>query len=61
MSAKWCSLCNRNVVPQKKFNWLLFIVLFLTAIGWFLYLLYYFIIKGKKCPICGNKSFSHTH
>lgn len=48
----WCNLCNRNVVPQKEFNWLVFI--FLCG---FFYVPYY-LLKEKKCPICGGTNFS---
>jgi len=47
----WCNLCNRNVVPQKKFNWLVFI--FLCGI---FYLPVYWLQK-LKCPICGGTNF----
>jgi hypothetical protein len=52
MSApKFCNLCNRNVVPVKKINWLVFIFL----CGLF-YMPFYFF-KSKKCPICEAKNF----
>jgi hypothetical protein len=51
-SAKWCNLCNRNVVPTKKFNWLLFI--FLCGI---FYLPYYWFFKKETCPICEADNF----
>lgn len=50
--AMWCDLCKRNVIPSKNFNWLF--AIFLLAIPY----LIYFYFKKKKCPICGNKSFS---
>lgn len=50
---RYCNLCNRNVIPRKKFNWLVF--LFTLAIP---YLIYYVLIKGKRCPICTGDSFS---
>jgi len=49
--AKWCNLCNRNVIPNKKFNWLVF--LFLCGI---FYIPYYLLKKGK-CPICEGDNF----
>ncbi|MFA6002137.1 MAG: hypothetical protein WC828_08540 [Thermoleophilia bacterium] len=48
----WCNLCNRNVVPTKDFNWLVFI--FLCGV---LYLPIYWL-QGKKCPICQGRNFS---
>lgn len=48
---KWCNLCNRNVVPKKPFNWLLFIFLF-----GILYLPFY-LMKAKTCPICSANNF----
>jgi len=50
---KWCNLCNRNILPKKDFNWLVFI--FLCGI---FYLPYYFFFKKDKCPICGGDNFS---
>jgi len=50
-SPAWCNLCNRNVIPGKKFNWLLFIFLcglFYLPIYWF---------QAKKCPICQGENF----
>jgi len=49
----WCNLCNRNVTPEKEFNWILF--LFLCGIP---YLLYYLVIKKSVCPICHARNFS---
>lgn len=50
-SPAWCNLCNRNIVPQKKFNWLIFIFL----CGLF-YLPVYWLQKAK-CPICQGENF----
>ncbi|MDR2885730.1 MAG: hypothetical protein LBU95_02985 [Rikenellaceae bacterium] len=47
----WCNLCNRNVVPEKKFNWLVFIF----CCGIF-YLPFYWMSKAK-CPICKANNF----
>lgn len=49
---KYCNLCNRNVIPGKKFNWLVFFLL----CGIF-YVPYYFL-KKDKCPICDSDNFS---
>ena len=51
---KYCNACDRMVQPSKKFS-----------IGWFLilnvfYLPYWIFLKGKACPICGNKGL-HSH
>jgi hypothetical protein len=48
----WCNLCKRNVVPTKKFNWLVFI--FLCGI----FYLPVYLLQAKKCPICQASSFS---
>ena len=54
---KWCNLCNRNIIPTKKFNWIIFLLLFFfTWVLWPFYLLYYWI-KLPKCPICKSDSF----
>ena len=50
-SPNYCNLCNRNVVPTKEFNWLLFIFL----CGCF-YLPFYWMAE-KKCPICAGTNF----
>jgi hypothetical protein len=47
----YCNLCRRNVVPEKKFNWLIFI--FLCGI---FYLPFYWMGKGK-CPICKGTNY----
>jgi hypothetical protein len=50
-SPVWCNLCNRNVMPFKKFNWLIFIFLcgiFYLPVYWF---------TSKKCPICQGSNF----
>ena len=51
--AKYCPNCKRMVTPTKKFNW--WIVIFLG--GWLWYLPFY-LLKGKKCPICQSKCMS---
>jgi hypothetical protein len=55
---KYCEICERNVEPQKKFNWLAFLVLCLIGgAGVYLYIPYYFLIKQKRCPICNGRQF----
>jgi len=49
----WCNLCNRNVTPEKNFNWLLFF--FGCGIP---YLLYYTIFVKSGCPVCHARNFS---
>lgn len=53
--ASFCPLCNRAIVPEKKFSWGWFLLLCVTGIGGIFYLIHYFIFKKKQCPICGNK------
>lgn len=48
----YCNLCKRNVVPEKTFNWLIFI--FLCGI---FYLPFYWMQK-PKCPICKGTNYS---
>lgn len=48
----WCNLYNRNIIPQKKFNWLVFI--FLCGI----FYLPIYLLQKAKCPICGAINFS---
>lgn len=47
----WCNLCNRNVVPQKKFNWL--VAIFLCGI----FYLPIYLLQKAKCPICQGINF----
>jgi len=54
---RYCEICERNIEPQKKFNWIAFLVLFLTGIGPIFYVFYYFIFKRKRCPICNGRQF----
>ena len=50
-SPVWCNLCNRNVVPTKDFNWLVFI--FLCGVCY----VPYYIMKKAVCPICKGTNF----
>lgn len=50
--AKFCPLCQRQVVP-KKMSILVFILL--LFIGILPGLIYWAACHGKKCPICGCK------
>lgn len=56
MSAKYCTLCDRMVAPNKRFSWAIFLLLCITGIGGIFYLLWYFFFTGKSCSICGNKN-----
>jgi hypothetical protein len=47
----WCNLCNRNIEPLKKFNWLVFI--FLCGI----FYLPVYLLQKAKCPICHANNF----
>jgi hypothetical protein len=54
---KFCMLCNRNVIPGKRFNGVVFLILFiLFIIPGILYIIYYFT-KTESCPICKGTSF----
>ena len=47
----YCSLCKRNVTPEKKFNWLVFLLLcgvFYLPVYW---------MQKQKCPICSGVAF----
>ena len=50
-SPSYCTLCQRNVVSTKKFNWLLFI--FLCG----LFYLPFYWMQSRKCPICTGEAF----
>jgi hypothetical protein len=47
----YCKLCNRNIVPEKKFNWLVFI--FLCGI----FYLPFYLMQKAKCPICKGTNY----
>ncbi len=54
----WCSICRKNVIPDKEFNWLTFFFLcLLCGIGGLFYLIFYWL-KKPICPICGGRDFS---
>ena len=56
-SPRFCNLCNRNVIPSKNFNGVVFLLLlFLGIIPGIIYLIYY-LAKSRKCPICKSTSF----
>ena len=50
---KYCKNCKQNVKPIKKFSWGMFI-LFLGVF----YLIYYFLLKRKSCPMCHSRNFT---
>lgn len=55
MKPMYCNLCMRNVMPTKKVNWILFIILLVIGIlPGILYAFYYLIKPKTLCPICGN-------
>ncbi|XER13279.1 hypothetical protein SATMO3_35300 [Sporomusa aerivorans] len=56
---KFCICCKQIVYPTKKVNWILLMLLCLiTSGGWVvIYIPYYFLFKGKKCPICNGNEF----
>jgi len=54
---KYCMACNQNVTPTKKFSVLWFLINCLWLIGGVFYVLYYFTIKKKVCPICNGSQF----
>ncbi|MGL5764288.1 MAG: hypothetical protein ACRCX8_01475 [Sarcina sp.] len=55
MKTGYCSLCKRDVVVKKNFNWVVFLLFCLTGIGGIFYIAYYLIKKKDRCPICGCK------
>jgi hypothetical protein len=53
---KYCKSCEREVKPVKKFSWVIFLLgLLAVGVGAAIYLLYYWLLKSKQCPICGRK------
>lgn len=52
---KYCPNCNKNVYPSKRFTGLDMLLVLIT--GGF-YLIWYFIVKSKRCPSCGSP---HLH
>ena len=58
---KYCTACERNVSPKKKFNWVIFVLGLLSAgIISTLYVIYYFLFQKRQCPICYGKSFTKS-
>ncbi len=54
-----CANCGRDVIPIKKFNWILFIVLILLwIVPSVLYLIYFFTKTPRECPVCGLDVYS---
>lgn len=58
---KYCLNCQQLVDPQKKFNWIVFIILlcctfFLLWIPAIIYLIYY-AVQNKKCPMCNSTNW----
>ena len=53
---RYCNNCKQFVEPQKKFNYLIFIILLFTMIGWIIYLIYY-ACKSRKCPMCKSRNW----
>ena len=56
-SPKFCMLCNRNVIPAKKFNGVVFLILFILFIIPGIFYLIYYLAKTESCPICKSTSF----
>jgi hypothetical protein len=54
---KHCIHCDRAVQPTKFFSFAWFILWCLTFFGGIIYLVYYFMFKGKQCPICRGDDF----
>ncbi|MEI6808771.1 MAG: hypothetical protein WCN95_08610 [bacterium] len=54
-SPMWCPLCKRNVVPEKKFNWL--VAIFLCGICY----VPIWLLQKPKCPICTGQGFQSPH
>jgi hypothetical protein len=52
---RFCSHCQQNVRPTKKFSvgWFLLLLFLTFGVGGFIYLLYYAAKTPQDCPICG--------
>lgn len=57
MSVKYCTLCQRQVVPSRRFSVVWFLVWFIlgAGVGGVVYFIYY-LLKKKQCPICHSKT-----
>lgn len=56
---KYCSMCQQDIEPKRKFSWPLFIFFFFISgfsfgIPVLLYLLWYCVKGPDSCPNCGN-------
>ncbi len=47
----YCTLCKRNITPEKKFNWVVFV--FLCGI----FYVPVYLMQKAKCPICKGTAF----
>lgn len=61
VNMKYCPYCKQMVNPQKKINWIIFLILFLLAgFPGLIYLVYCLLFKSPQCPMCGSKNFLDT-
>jgi len=54
---KYCLNCQQLVDPQKKFNWGAFLCLLCCCGLGVIYLIYYLLPGGKKCPMCNSTNW----
>ena len=56
---RYCEYCERYVKPVKKWSWFWFLFgLLFFGIGAVVYILWYWLFAGKKCPICGGEKLT---
>ena len=48
MGVKYCTLCQRSVVPKRKIGMGTLIAILFTGFGWLLFIPFY----KKRCPMC---------
>lgn len=54
---KYCTQCDRNVTPKKRFNWSIFLLLCLTLVGGIFYVIWFILRPNNRCPICNGTDF----
>ena len=57
----FCNLCQRNVLPRKNFNILMFMLslaasFFTLGMAPVVYVAYHLFLKRARCPICHSDS-----
>lgn len=58
---KYCNNCGQNVIPEKKFSVVWFLINCLWLVGGIVYIIYFIFMKKKVCPICHGSNLEREH